>query len=147
MCVTAIARAVHESRLSHSRFPQFRRDQLENIWLRRLGKDGNSRPAGCILVATQVVEQSIDIDADFVVTDLAPTDMLLQRLGRLWRHERARPRDLSPEFLIHVSVALSNLNLKQADAHQLKEALGPSGRIYAPYVRLDHSPSGVNVRE
>ena len=88
------------------------------------------------MVATQVVEQSVDIDADFLVTDLAPTDMLLQRLGRLWRHERTRPPDLAPEFLIHVPVTLSSLNLQQAGARQLKEALGPGARVYAPYVLL-----------
>jgi CRISPR-associated endonuclease/helicase Cas3 len=103
---------------------------------RRLGKDGDGRPAGCILVATQVVEQSVDIDADFVVTDLAPTDMLLQRLGRLWRHERKRPPSLVPEFLIHVPFTVSALDLQQAGAHQLKEALGLSGRVYSPYVLL-----------
>jgi CRISPR-associated endonuclease/helicase Cas3 len=122
--------------LLHSRFPQFRRDQLESLWLRRLGKDGDARPAGCIMVATQVVEQSVDIDADFLVTDLAPTDMLLQRLGRLWRHERTRPPDLTPKFLIHVPVALCSLDLQQAGARQLKEALGPGARVYAPYVLL-----------
>ena len=122
--------------LLHSRFPQFRREQLESEWLRRLGKDGTTRPAGCVLVATQVVEQSVDIDADFLVTDLAPTDMLLQRLGRLWRHERRRPSGAVPAFLIHVPADIAALDLQEADGSQLKEALGPSGYVYAPYVLL-----------
>jgi len=67
--------------LLHSRFPQFRREELETEWLARLGKKQHLPPGRVVLVATQVVEQSVDIDADFVVTDLAPTDMLLQRLG------------------------------------------------------------------
>ena len=78
----------------------------------------------------------MDIDADFLVTDLAPTDMLLQRLGRLWRHERARPPGASPEFLIHLPAALAALDLQQATASELKAALGPSGWVYAPYVLL-----------
>jgi CRISPR-associated endonuclease/helicase Cas3 len=68
--------------LLHSRFPFFRREQLEDDWMNRLGKDSANRPPGCILVSTQVAEQSVDIDADLLITDLAPTDMLLQRLGR-----------------------------------------------------------------
>src|SRR5262249_5257272 len=76
--------------LLHSRFPFFRREELEADWMNRLGKDSTHRPPGCVLVSTQVAEQSVDIDADMLVTDLAPTDMLLQRIGRLWRHERGR---------------------------------------------------------
>lgn len=92
-----------EVALLHSRFPWFRRDELEKHWLQRLGKDAKDRPRGAVLVATQVVEQSVDIDADFLLTDLAPTDMLLQRLGRLWRHERPnRPNQADgPEAWIH----------------------------------------------
>ena len=77
-----------ETVLLHSRFPWFRREELEDAWLARLDKNASDRPKGAVIVATQVVEQSVDIDADFLITDLAPTDMLLQRLGRLWRHHR-----------------------------------------------------------
>ncbi|MGC8732789.1 MAG: CRISPR-associated helicase Cas3', partial [Halothiobacillaceae bacterium] len=71
--------------LLHSRFPMVRRDEIEQKWMEALDRHG-PRPKGCVLVATQVVEQSVDVDADLLVTDLAPTDMLLQRIGRLWRH-------------------------------------------------------------
>ncbi|MGH7068583.1 MAG: hypothetical protein ACREFO_01030, partial [Acetobacteraceae bacterium] len=121
--------------LLHSRFPFFRREQLEEEWMTRLGKDFALRPLGCVLVSTQVAEQSVDIDADLLIPELAPTDMLLQRLGRLWRHPwpgRACPR---PDGWIQMP-SLSDEALRQSSASQLKEALGKSARVYAPYVLL-----------
>ncbi len=122
--------------LLHSRFPQFRREELENAWLDRLGRDGAKRPRGCVLVATQVVEQSVDIDADHLVSDLAPTDMLLQRLGRLWRHTRPQRPCAAPELHVLLPESLAALDVRMASAQQLKAALGPTGRVYSPYVLL-----------
>lgn len=76
--------------LLHSRFPARRREELTTDIRRRLGKDGDrSRPT--IVVATQVIEQSLDLDFDLLVTDLAPMAQLLQRAGRCHRHVRPRP--------------------------------------------------------
>jgi CRISPR-associated endonuclease/helicase Cas3 len=122
--------------LLHSRFPQFRREELENAWLDRLGRDEAKRPRGCVLVATQVVEQSVDIDADHLATDLAPTDMLLQRLGRLWRHARPQRPCAAPEVHLLLPESLAALDARTASAQQLKAALGPTGHVYAPYVLL-----------
>ena len=78
--------------LIHSRFTQADRTVNEAEWTDLLGRNGDRRPAkGAILVGTQVLEQSLDIDADMLVTDLAPTDLILQRVGRLHRHKRRRP--------------------------------------------------------
>jgi len=119
--------------LPHSRFPFFRREQLENEWMNRLGKSPSNRPAGCVLVSTQVAEQSVDIDADLLITDLAPTDMLLQRLGRLWRHDRpARPCP-HPEFWIQMPNS-DDASLRSASTKETREALGKSARVYAPYI-------------
>ncbi len=82
--------------LVHSRFPFWRREELETEWMERFGKEGVTR-CGSILVSTQVVEQSVDLDADLMFTELAPTDMLLQRLGRLWRHDRQNRRSMPHE--------------------------------------------------
>ncbi len=119
--------------LLHARFPLWRRQELENKWIGRLGRNDTDRPKGCVLIATQVAEQSLDIDADFLMTDLAPTDMLLQRAGRLWRHER-------PTSLRHTAAAEMLILTPELPPHgsteQLKLALGLSGVVYAPYVLL-----------
>ncbi len=121
--------------LLHARFPFFRREQLEKKWLVRLGKDAANRPLGCVLVSTQVVEQSVDIDADLLITDLAPTDLLLQRLGRLWRHERLNRPGSHPEVWIQMPT-LDDDRLRAASEKELRQALGKSARVYAPYVLL-----------
>lgn len=78
-----------ECGLIHSRFTQDHRKNLEDRWIGFFGKEGwqGRNDKGRILVGTQVLEQSLDIDADFLVSNFAPTDLLLQRLGRLWRHD------------------------------------------------------------
>jgi CRISPR-associated endonuclease/helicase Cas3 len=74
----------------HSRFIPADRTVMDRRVLADFGKDGVGT-AGRILVATQVVEQSLDIDFDWMMTDLAPVDVLLQRIGRVHRHDRGRP--------------------------------------------------------
>ena len=115
----------------HSRFPFQRRTELEEDWFERLGRNRSANGSGSILIATQVVEQSVDIDLDFIVSDLAPTDMLLQRVGRLWRHERPHRPATAPEFWIRLPELSATFN-----ATELKNALGRSARVYAPYVLL-----------
>jgi CRISPR-associated endonuclease/helicase Cas3 len=78
--------------LLHSRFPQNEREINEEHWTGILGKHDKDRPKGSLLVSTQIVEQSVDIDADCLITDLAPTELILQRIGRLHRHQRPRRR-------------------------------------------------------
>ena len=87
--------------LFHARFPLAWRDDIEKVVLSAFGK-GDHRPARAVVVATQVIEQSLDLDFDLMVSDLAPTDLLLQRAGRLHRHERGtRPAPLRlPQLLI-----------------------------------------------
>ena len=74
----------------HGRFaPEDRRlldGSLEQAFSKNVDRDG------VIAVTTQTAEQSLDIDADWLVTDIAPGDVLLQRIGRLHRHARVRPR-------------------------------------------------------
>jgi CRISPR-associated endonuclease/helicase Cas3 len=76
--------------LFHARFPYGDRYQRELRVLNRFGRDGR-RPRRSVLVATQVIEQSLDVDFDLMLSDMAPLDLLLQRSGRLHRHPRPRP--------------------------------------------------------
>jgi len=79
--------------VAHSRFMAADRAAKDD-WLRKtfgppLGDgSGQQRPERCVVVASQVAEQSLDIDFDLLVTDLAPVDLILQRVGRLHRHDR-----------------------------------------------------------
>ncbi len=84
----------------HSRFTAADRKILDASVLEDFGKA--STREGVILVSTQVVEQSLDVDFDWMMTDLAPVDVLLQRIGRLHRHDRVRPSLVaSPRVLVH----------------------------------------------
>ncbi len=76
--------------LFHARYCLAHRQQKEKKVIEQYGPDGG-RKKGCILVATQVVEQSLDIDFDWLITQLCPIDLLFQRMGRLHRHDRRRP--------------------------------------------------------
>lgn len=82
--------------LIHSSFAAPDRASKEDIIRKRLGRiskpDERDR---LIIVGTQVLEQSLDIDFDIMITDLCPMDLLLQRVGRLHRHERSRPDKLN----------------------------------------------------
>lgn len=75
--------------LFHSRFRFIDRQLKEETVKTLYGKDSDRRAVGGrILVATQVVEQSLDLDFDWMVTQLCPVDLLFQRMGRLHRHAR-----------------------------------------------------------
>jgi CRISPR-associated endonuclease/helicase Cas3 len=79
--------------LFHARFAMVDRLAIEKEVSSRFGRDSAGAVRNCVLVATQVVEQSLNIDVDLMVTDLAPVDLLIQRAGRLWRHA-CRVRDV-----------------------------------------------------
>jgi CRISPR-associated endonuclease/helicase Cas3 len=74
--------------LHHSRYADHDRQLLDRRVLELLGP-GIERRQPCVIVATQTCEQSLDIDADLLVSDACPADVLIQRTGRLHRHDRA----------------------------------------------------------
>jgi CRISPR-associated endonuclease/helicase Cas3 len=93
-----------EISLLHARFPFVQRQARERAAEEAFGPPERAprRPRAAVLIGTQVLEQSLDLDFDLMVTDLAPVDLVLQRAGRLHRHDRERrPRGLeSPRLWI-----------------------------------------------
>jgi CRISPR-associated endonuclease/helicase Cas3 len=77
-----------EKLLFHARFTASDRQKITEKVLYMFGKDTSNRPEKFVLVATQVVEQSLDVDFDHMVSEIAPIDLLLQRSGRMHRHRR-----------------------------------------------------------
>jgi CRISPR-associated endonuclease/helicase Cas3 len=75
--------------LFHGRFAMVDRQRIESDTLQRFGDDSDhENRKGHVLIATQVIEQSLDLDFDVLITDLAPIDLIIQRAGRLLRHIR-----------------------------------------------------------
>lgn len=110
--------------LFHARFPADQRSQQEQAVLARFGQ-GGERPAKALLIATQVAEQSLDIDFDFILTDLAPVDLILQRAGRLHRHQRERPE-------VHRQATLFVAGLAPEALPDLKSTAWEY--VYEPYI-------------
>ena len=133
---TALPSGVIPIGLLHSTLRRPRRSDVEEKWTDQLGKDNSARPFGSILFATQVVEQSLDIDCDIMVTNMAPSDFLIQRGGRCGRHiGRRGQRGLNrpsgwkkPEIWIITPYAL-----KTRKEEEFREALDKSGLVYDPY--------------
>ncbi len=118
-----------ECGLIHSRFTARDRSSHEEHWVTLFGKKGweERRKGGRILVGTQILEQSLDIDADFMVSRLAVMDMVFQRAGRLWRHRQApRPQGAKRELWLLAPA------LEEA-CKNARSALKATAWVYAPY--------------
>lgn len=115
------------SGLLHGRFRPVERLSLEERWTAAFAPEAEERSQkGLLLVGTQVLEMSLDLDADYLVSRIAPMDHLLQRMGRLWRHERTvRPADCTAPRMTVLVPGPGEIARGEFDA---------SGVIYAPYV-------------
>lgn len=124
-------------RLFHARFALADRLDIEKAVVLTFGKHGAvdkhdtvDKRAGQVLIATQVVEQSLDLDFDVLVTDLAPVDLLIQRAGRLWRHHRPG-RGGQPELLVVGPEALAD-----ADGDWFSRVFPRAKYVYPDHARL-----------
>lgn len=127
--------------LFHSRFSFNDRQQKEQQVVETFGKQPkpeNARDKGHLLIATQVVEQSLDLDFDWMITQLCPVDLLFQRIGRLHRHERDRPQAYerrlcsvlvpsAPEYDLHELIYGNSRVLWRT--HQLLEQASRAGGV------------------
>ena len=114
--------------LHHSRFARGDRRLLDLAVEQRLGKVRQA--GGGIVVGTQTLEQSLDIDADLLITDLCPVDVLLQRIGRLHRHSRTdRPEDYAAPACIVLTPDGDDLSALLSGGGN-SNGLGPHGYVY-----------------
>ena len=88
---TLLMQAAEGPALHHGRFAVEDRALLDRAVEMALTPEKDRVQRGCIVIGTQTLEQSLDIDADLLITDLCPMDVLLQRIGRLHRHDLHRP--------------------------------------------------------
>lgn len=114
--------------LLHARFALVDRKRIEARVMARVGKDGTGR-SGFVVVGTQVLEASLDLDFDVMVSDIAPVAALVQRSGRLWRHMDLRPAALRPVAapVLHV---LSPDPALVEDDRWLRDTLGSGAFVY-----------------
>lgn len=119
--------------LHHSAFIAAERADKEDRLITALGPGshrGQGRPDRAIIIATQVAEQSLDIDADALITDIAPMDLLIQRIGRIHRH--ARPVSDRPARLRQAQVYIRGI--EQQSPVPVFE--GGSAAVYEPALLL-----------
>ena len=118
--------------LFHARFAMIDRQRIEEEVMRRFGRHADAEMRhGRVLVATQVIEQSLDLDFDLMVTDLAPIDLMIQRAGRLWRHARAVRPIVGPELVV-----LSGEPIEEPDMDWANRVLGRGARVYPDHALL-----------
>lgn len=116
--------------LIHSKYLATHRIQKEEELLREIGKNA-VRPTSKLIIGTQVIEQSLDIDFDCLISDLAPMDLLIQRLGRLHRHKIKRPKALMKP-LLYVLDTSESYEFETGSKHIYGDYLLAKTQLYLP---------------
>ncbi len=117
--------------LFHSRFPHCWRKGIEAAVLEKFGKNTQNRPQKAVVIATQVIEQSLDLDFDLLITDLAPVDLLIQRIGRLHRHSQRQNPPNRPDGLLKPVCMIS---VPEAAENSVLPDFGADVFVYADYI-------------
>ncbi|MCX6378703.1 MAG: CRISPR-associated helicase Cas3' [Armatimonadetes bacterium] len=116
--------------LFHARMPfgwrKEREERVLELFDKHSGKEGQEKRLKTLLVATQVVEQSLDLDADIMVSEMAPVDLILQRMGRLFRHKERERYTQQARFIL----------LCDTESETALPNFGNSTFIYEEYVLL-----------
>jgi CRISPR-associated endonuclease/helicase Cas3 len=117
----------------HARFAQWDRQRIEEEVMCRFGpRSTREDRRGGLVIASQVIEQSLDLDFDQLASDLAPIDLLLQRAGRMRRHQRQdRPEGIGDAMLV-----LAPPPVEDAGADWLRPHLAPTGAVYRDHAVL-----------
>lgn len=113
----------------HSRYSRGDRELLDRALEKAFGRHRGT--AGCVVVATQTVQQSLDLDADLLITDLCPADVLLQRLGRLHRHQRPRPQGFEQPCAVIAVPRERDLGRLLSETGSARHHHGLGGNVYA----------------
>lgn len=116
--------------LLHSGFIATDRVHKEDKLLHLIGK-GGERPKRLIVIGTQVIEQSLDIDFDVLVTDLCPMDLLIQRIGRLQRHSIVRPKQFQHPT-VYVLGAEKAFSFEEGTGHIYQEYILARTQYFLP---------------
>ena len=117
----------------HARYAMVDRKTIERRVVDRFGRKSKADARkGRVLVATQIVEQSLDLDFDVMITDLAPIDLLIQRAGRLWRHQRKHRRCWPPPELVVVSPVPGD----NVGEHWFRGLFPRAAYVYSNHARL-----------
>lgn len=134
--------------LHHGRFAAEDRERLDKGIEAAFGKRRSS--GGLVAVGTQTLEISLDLDADLMITDLAPMDVLLQRIGRLHRHPRARPAGYDTARAIVATPVARDLSVFLGKMPR-RHGLGPSGDtmggVYPDLAMLEATWAELQTRE
>ncbi len=126
--------------LLHSAFISTDRVKKENCLLNMIGSNAN-RPFSKIIIGTQVIEQSLDIDFDVLISDLAPMDLLIQRMGRLHRHNIERPQK-HRDAKFYVLGTSENFEFESGSAYVYGEFILARTQYYLPkYIDLPNDIS------
>lgn len=117
--------------LLHSSFIATDRKDKETQLTNMIGKDAG-RPERKIIIGTQVMEQSLDIDFDVLITDLAPMDLLIQRIGRLHRHDTVKRKPICKNPITYVLGASESFEFEKGSAAVYDEYILARTQYFLP---------------